>query len=101
MKKLCLESNEETSDLIITGDIAAIFGNRRASRYLKDTLKYTLLEDRILIEVEDNINKTIDRVKKICEYISAELIFWERYQRRLIIMHWKKRSSWNLQKKHG
>ena len=24
MKKLCLESNEETSDLIITGDIAAI-----------------------------------------------------------------------------
>lgn len=75
MKKLCLESNEETSDLIITGDIAAILGNRRASRYLKDTLKYTLLEDRILIEVEDNINKTIDRVKKICEYISAEMIF--------------------------
>ncbi|CAI3303351.1 DEAD/DEAH box helicase [Enterococcus cecorum] len=75
MKKLCLESNENTSNLIITGDIAAIFDNRRASRYLKDTLKYTLLEDSIVIETEDNINKTIDRVKKICEYISAELVY--------------------------
>lgn len=75
MKKLCLESNEDTANLFITGDIAAIFGNRRASRYLKDTLKYTLQEDRIVIEAEDDINKTIDRVKKICEYISAEMVF--------------------------
>jgi len=75
MKKLCLESNEDTSNLIITGDIAAIFGNRRASRYFKDTLKYTILGDRVVIEAEDEINKTIDRVKKICEYISAEMVF--------------------------
>lgn len=75
MKKLCLESNKDTSLIIVTGDIAAIFANRRASRYLKDTCKFTQSGEKITIEVDDDINKSIDRVKKICEYISAEMVF--------------------------
>lgn len=75
MKKLCLESNEDTSILIITGDIAVIFANRRASRYLKDNLQYTQSSEKLLITADKDINKTIDRVKKICEYISAEIVF--------------------------
>ena len=74
MKKLCLESNENSSELTVTGDIDAIFGNRRATRYLKDTLKFNRTEDALVI-VTDDINKCIDRIKKICEYISAELCF--------------------------
>ena len=74
MKKLCLESNENSSELTVTGDIDAIFGNRRAARYLKDTLKFNRTEDTLVI-VTDDINKCIDRIKKICEYISAELCF--------------------------
>lgn len=74
MKKLCLESNENSSELTVTGDIDAIFGNRRAARYLKDTLKFNRTEDALVI-VTDDINKCIDRIKKICEYISAELCF--------------------------
>nr|WP_288702791.1 DEAD/DEAH box helicase [uncultured Dorea sp.] len=74
MKKLCLESNENSSELTVTGDIDAIFGNRRAARYLKDTLKFNRTEDTLVI-VTDDINKCIDRIKKICEYISAELYF--------------------------
>ncbi|WP_337461303.1 DEAD/DEAH box helicase [Jutongia sp.] len=74
MKKLCLESNENSSALTVTGDIDAIFGNRRAARYLKDTLKFNRTEDALVI-VTDDINKCIDRIKKICEYISAELCF--------------------------
>ena len=74
MKTLCLESNENSSELTVTGDIDAIFGNRRAARYLKDTLKFNRTEDTLVI-VTDDINKCIDRIKKICEYISAELCF--------------------------
>ena len=77
MKKLCLESNEDTSLLMLTGDIAAIFANRRASRYLKDTMQYSMSEDCLTIEVKDDINKAIDRIKKVCEYIKAELVFAE------------------------
>lgn len=35
MKKLCLESNENGSSLIITGDVDSIFSNRRASSVLE------------------------------------------------------------------
>ena len=40
MKKLCLESNENGSSLIITGDVDSMFSNRRAARYLKDRVKF-------------------------------------------------------------
>ena len=75
MKKLCLESNENGSLLIITGDIDSVFSNRRAARYLKDTLRYSQTDNSLIVEVEDDINKSIDRIKKICGYISAELVF--------------------------
>lgn len=75
MKKLCLESNENGSSLIITGDIDSIFSNRRAARYLKDTADFIRTDDSIVVQAEDEINKSIDRIKKLCEYIGAELIF--------------------------
>lgn len=75
MKKLCLASNEDTTLLYLTGDIADIFTNRRATRYLKDTLKFTQQGEKLVITAEKDINKSIDKVKKICEYISAELVF--------------------------
>lgn len=75
MKKLCLESNEKGNDneLIVTGDIDSIFSNRRAARFLKDTVSYKQTNDSLVIDIDDDINKTIDRIKKICEYISAKL----------------------------
>lgn len=73
--RLYLESNEDTSKLTISGDIAAISANRRAARYLKDTLPHTVVDDSLVITDIEDINKTIDRIKKICEYIHAELVF--------------------------
>ncbi|MFR0870057.1 MAG: DEAD/DEAH box helicase [Oscillospiraceae bacterium] len=78
MKKLCLESNENGSSLIITGDIEFIFSNRRAARYLKDTVKFAKNDNYIVIETDDGINKSIDRIKKLCEYIDAELVYSDR-----------------------
>lgn len=75
MNKLCLESKENSNILTVTGDIDAIFSNRRATRYLKDTLQFDRTVDALIISTEDDINKSIDRIKKICEYISAELTF--------------------------
>ena len=69
MKKLCLESNENGSSLIITGDVDFIFSNRRAARYLKDTVKFAKTDASIVVEADDDINKSIDRIKKLCEYI--------------------------------
>jgi len=76
MKKLCLKSNEKSNELIVTGDIDSIFSNRRAARYLKDTINYRQTDDDIIITADD-INKTIDRIKRICSYISAELTYSE------------------------
>ena len=77
MKKLCLESTENDSSLIITGDIESIFSNRRATRYLKDTVRFAKTDNSIVVEVDD-INKNIDRIKKLCEYIGADLVYSER-----------------------
>ena len=75
MKKLCLESNENGSSLIITGDIDSIFSNRRAARYLKDTVKFAKTDGSIIVEADDDINKSIDRIKKLCDYLGAELVY--------------------------
>ena len=75
MKKLCLESNENGSSLIITGNVDSIFSNRRAARYLKDTVRFAKTGDSIVVEADDDINKSIDRIKKLCEYIGADLVF--------------------------
>ena len=78
MKKLCLESNENGSSLIITGDIDSIFSNRRATRYLKDTVRFAKTDDSIVVEADDDINKSIDRIKKLCEYIGAGIVYSEK-----------------------
>jgi SNF2 family DNA or RNA helicase len=75
MRKLYLESEEGSDSLVITGDIAAIFNNRRALRYLKDVCEYKRTDDSIMIRSADDLNKNIDRVKKLCSYIDAELVF--------------------------
>lgn len=75
MKRICLESNEDSSKLYITGDIDDIFANRRAARYIKDTIEYTKDVGKLNVNAEKDINKTIDKLKKVCEYISAELVF--------------------------
>lgn len=75
MKRICLESNEDSSKLYITGDIDDIFANRRAVRYIKDTIEFTKAYGKLIVNAEKDINKTIDKLKKVCEYISAELVF--------------------------
>ena len=75
MKRICLESNEDSSKLYITGDIDDIFANRRAARYIKDTIEFTKAYGKLIVNAEKDINKTIDKLKKVCEHISAELVF--------------------------
>lgn len=76
MNKLYLGSNTSGDTLTITGDIDAVFSNRRALRYLKDTMKFTKQDSGIIIDTDgEDINRSIDRIKKLCSYISAELVF--------------------------
>lgn len=75
MRKLYLESKENSNCLIITGEINTIFSNRRATRYIKDNLQYIQDQESLIIYVDHDLNKTIDRLKKVCEYVSAELVY--------------------------
>ena len=76
MNKLYLGSNTSGDTLTITGDIDAVFSNRRALRYLKDTIRFTKQDSGIIIDTDgEDINRSIDRIKKLCSYISAELVF--------------------------
>ena len=75
MKKLYLESSEGGNTLVITGDIDCLFSNRRASRYLKDAIRFYRGDNSITIETDGDINKSIDRINKLCEYIDASLVY--------------------------
>ena len=75
MKRLCLESNDGENNLLITGDVDSIFLNRRAARYIKDAIQFTRTDKGILVNTEGELNKSIDRIKKLCEYIDGELIY--------------------------
>lgn len=77
MGKLYLESKENSNSLIITGDIDSIFSHRRASRYIKDNVHFIKDETSLIVDVEDDLYKTIDRLKRVCAYISAELVYSE------------------------
>lgn len=75
MKRLCLESNDGENNLLITGDVDSIFLNRRAARYIKDAIQFTRTDKGILVNTEGELSKSIDRIKKLCEYIDGELIY--------------------------
>ncbi len=75
MNKLNLESNETGDELIVTGDVDSIFANRRALRYLKDNVVYQLSNEMLLVSTDGNVSKSISRIKRICDYIDAELVF--------------------------
>ena len=75
MKRLCLESNDGENTLLITGDVDSIFLNRRAARYIKDAIQFTRTDKGILVNTKGELNKSIDRIKKLCEYIDGELVY--------------------------
>lgn len=79
MKEITLSSDKDGHCLILKGSINDIFSNRRANRLFKDTLRYKKLDDRdeIIVDPGSDLNQSINRIKKICEYIPAELVFTE------------------------
>ena len=42
---------------------------------MKDTVRFAKTDDSIVVDADDDINKSIDRIKKLCEYICADLVF--------------------------
>ena len=38
-------------------------------------MKFSQAGNKLTVEVDKDINKTIDKIKKVCEYISAELVY--------------------------
>ena len=73
MKKITVETIE--SGLRITGDIEAIFSNRRANRLLKDTLQCDTSDSAIVVKNISDINHSLNRINQIAQICGCSVSF--------------------------
>ena len=73
MGVLFIDSDSSTEELVITGDVPALFANRRAYRFLKDNTTYIQKEDSLIVSIKDSLSKSIDRIKIVADYIKCEV----------------------------
>lgn len=73
MREIYIETN--SSDVIISGDIAAVLSNRRGSRLLKDTLHCDINENNIKISRYDDLNHCLNRIEQVAAICQCRVIY--------------------------
>ena len=73
MKRLFVESVPE--GVRLTGDIAAVLSNRRASRLLKDTLECVISDTSITIQNISDLNHCLTRINRIAEISGCQVSY--------------------------
>lgn len=68
-----VDSNKSDIKLLVSGDIQELLTNRRAVRFLKDTMPYELIGEEIVFSIPDTLNKCIDRLKIAAGYAKCEV----------------------------
>lgn len=70
---LQIDSDQSKNTIIISGAIDQLLGNRRALRFLKDNIDYTIYNDKIMVNIGDSLNKCIDRIKTASLHAKCEI----------------------------
>lgn len=76
MKNILIETL--ASKVIITGDIATIFSNRRANRLLKDTLECDIYNSSITVKNVVDLNHCLNRINQIAQICGCSVSYSEK-----------------------
>lgn len=68
MVTLYVDANQKEDKLYVSGDISLVLDNKRAMRFLKDNASFEQNGTQLIFEVEEDINKCIDRIKTAARY---------------------------------
>jgi SNF2 family DNA or RNA helicase len=72
-----LSHQKEENIILISGSTSKLLENKRSRLFLKEYLHYILLLDGIKIPVIDNVNNTINLIKKAINYTSCNITYSE------------------------
>lgn len=73
MNTIVIDTDSNNNLIIVSGDINALEGNRRASRFLKDHLPYKSQNGKLFFEIKDGLAKSVDRIKLAANYARCEV----------------------------
>ena len=73
MSNTLIVQTNNNGNLILEGNIEAIFNNRRAFRLLKDNSSYIREEERLIFSDDSDFRKTLDRIRKIGTIIGSDV----------------------------
>lgn len=65
----------ETGNIVLKGDIQKILNNRRAFRMLKDNSTFTVCDDVIIFEINEDFTKTMDRIMRVANLSGCQLSY--------------------------
>lgn len=78
-----LKIESQGNSLVIREGANKIRCNRMAKLYIRSNLKHTDCEDYIQIEIQDNINTTMNHIKVVAKYINCEILFGDSINREM------------------
>ncbi|MDR3186293.1 MAG: DEAD/DEAH box helicase [Christensenellaceae bacterium] len=73
MGVLHIDSTRKNDKLIVNGDIGLVLSCRRAIRFLKDNTTYVQTGESIVVDIEGNVNKTMERLKTAANYANCTI----------------------------
>lgn len=73
MSNIVIDTDSINNLIIVSGDISALEGSRRASRFLKDYLPYSKKDSKLIFEIRDGIAKSVDRIKVAANYAKCDV----------------------------
>lgn len=74
MAILYIDSNDDENELVVSGDIDQIINNRRSMRLLKDNSVFRVEDNRMIFDVTDDLDKSINRIQNAAKYAQCEVI---------------------------
>jgi SNF2 family DNA or RNA helicase len=74
-EKILINHDETSNELIIKGSYETLISNRRSKLFIKEYLDFTINEDSLTIRLKEDLNKTIELLKKAVSYTEITLEF--------------------------
>ncbi len=75
IEKIIIHHNDLLNKLVISGSVSYLLSNKRAKLFLKEYLNFAIFEQSIEVEIRDDLNSTIELIKKALSYTNIEIEF--------------------------
>lgn len=75
IEKVIIHHNELLNKLVISGSVSNLLSNKRAKLFLKEYLTFAILGQSVEVEIREDLNTTIELIKKALSYTKIEIEF--------------------------